>query len=68
VFVCFRLLVSGQDFWAIENGAKSTITMGLATVTGICTKEYGCVIGEMGVRNQEGRPYPSTGQLTSLLL
>ena len=26
--------------------------MGLATVTGICTKEYGCVIGEIGVHNQ----------------
>ena len=23
--------------------------MGLATVTGICSKTYGCVIGEMGV-------------------
>jgi hypothetical protein len=26
--------------------------MGLATVTGMCTKEYGCVIGEIGVLNQ----------------
>jgi hypothetical protein len=35
--------------------------MGLATVTGICTKSYGCVIGEMGVRDRNLKPYPSTG-------
>jgi hypothetical protein len=44
--------MSGLDFWAVEGGQRSTITMGLATVTGICTKEYGCVIGEIGVQNQ----------------
>ena len=35
--------------------------MGLSTVTGVCTKMYGCVIGEMGVRNHNDKPYPSTG-------
>ena len=35
--------------------------MGLSTVTGVCTKEYGCVIGEMGVRDKNQKPYPSTG-------
>lgn len=34
---------------------------GLATVTGVCTNVYNCVIGEMGVVNQNGQPYPSTG-------
>ena len=28
---------------------------------GICTNSYGCVIGEFGVRSQQGKPYPSTG-------
>ena len=27
--------------------------MGLATVGGICTKDYGCVIGEIGVTNPQ---------------
>jgi len=55
------LLVSGVDFWATSGGRKSYLTMGLATVTGICTKKYGCVIGEMGVRDHNEKPYPSTG-------
>ena len=33
------LLVSGVDFWAMSGGKKSYLTMGLATVTGICTKK-----------------------------
>ena len=56
------LLVSGVDFWAADgSGKRSYLTMGLSTVTGVCTKMYGCVIGEMGVRNQNDKPYPSTG-------
>ena len=56
------LLVSGVDFWAADSsGKRSHLTMGLATVTGICTKSYGCVIGEMGVRDRNKKPYPSTG-------
>jgi len=55
------LLVSGLDFWANDNGKKSYLTMGLATVTGICSGDYGCVIGELGVRSPLGKPYPSTG-------
>jgi hypothetical protein len=27
----------------------------------VCTNTYGCVIGELGVRSPEGKPYPSTG-------
>ena len=33
------LLVSGVDFWAMSGGKESYLTMGLATVTGICTKK-----------------------------
>ena len=56
------LLVSGVDFWGPDGrGGRSYITMGLATVTGICSKSYGCVIGEMGVSQEsEGAEY---GQL-----
>ena len=44
------LLVSGVDFYGSDGrGGRSYTTMGLATVTGICSKSYGCVIGEMGV-------------------
>ena len=46
------LLVSGVDFWARKGRPdQKYITMGLSTVTGICTypKKYDCVIGEMGV-------------------
>ena len=47
------LLVSGVDFWGPDGrGGRSYITMGLATVTGICSKSYGCVIGEMGVSQE----------------
>jgi hypothetical protein len=37
------------------------MTKGLSTVTGVCTDIYNCVIGEFGVVNQQGQPYPSTG-------
>ncbi len=43
------------------SGTRSYVTMGLATVTGVCDKSYGCVIGELGVAATDGRPYPSTG-------
>ena len=54
------LLVSGVDFWGPDGrGGRSYVTMGLATVTGICSKTYGCVIGEMGV---SGSGVRRTGQ------
>ncbi|XP_071455114.1 A disintegrin and metalloproteinase with thrombospondin motifs adt-2-like [Hetaerina americana] len=55
------LLVSGLDFYAIEGGRKSGVTMGLATVGGICSEKYNCVIGELGTTNSFGKPYPSAG-------
>lgn len=55
------LYVSGLDFYAVENGRKNGATMGLATVGGICLEDYSCVIAELGVTNNFGKPYPSAG-------
>ncbi|KAH1015088.1 hypothetical protein HUJ05_012866 [Dendroctonus ponderosae] len=55
------LYVSGLDFFAYENGKKSGVTMGLATVGGVCLDKYACVIAEFGTTNVFGKPYPSAG-------
>ncbi|XP_069680135.1 A disintegrin and metalloproteinase with thrombospondin motifs adt-2-like [Periplaneta americana] len=55
------LYVSGLDFFAYENGRKSGVTMGLATVGGVCQDKYACVIAELGTTNVFGKPYPSAG-------
>ncbi|XP_067002114.1 A disintegrin and metalloproteinase with thrombospondin motifs adt-1-like [Anabrus simplex] len=55
------LYVSGLDFFAYENGRKSGVTMGLATVGGVCMEPYNCVIAELGTTNVFGKPYPSAG-------
>ncbi|XP_058447039.1 A disintegrin and metalloproteinase with thrombospondin motifs adt-2-like [Malaya genurostris] len=55
------LYVSGLDFYAIENGRRNGVTMGLATVGGICIGEYSCVIAEFGTTSIFGKPYPSAG-------
>ena len=52
------LLLSGLDFHD-TNGFPGT--MGLAYVGGVCVPTSDCLIGELGVRNQAGKPYPSTG-------
>ena len=58
------LLMSGRDMWgSASGGRKSYSTMGLSTVTGVCEEDYGCVIGEIGVRDPQGKPYPSAGYL-----
>lgn len=49
------------DFFAYENGRKSGVTMGLATVGGVCLDKYACVIAEFGTTNVFGKPYPSAG-------
>lgn len=49
------------DFFAYENGQRSTVTMGLATVGGVCLDQYACVIAEFGTTNVFGKPYPSAG-------
>lgn len=51
--------LSGLDFYAQASG--SYVTMGLAPVTGICDMLYNCVIGEIGVSNSAGKPYPTAG-------
>ncbi|XP_050539393.1 A disintegrin and metalloproteinase with thrombospondin motifs adt-2-like [Daktulosphaira vitifoliae] len=55
------LYISGLDFYAIENGQWSGSTMGLATVGGICSEKYSCIIAEFGSTNVLGKPYPSAG-------
>lgn len=55
------LYISGLDFFAYENGQKSGVTMGLATVGGVCLKQYNCIIAELGTTNVFGKPYPSAG-------
>lgn len=55
------LYVSGLDFYAIENGRRNGVTMGLATVGGICLGKYSCVIAEFGTTSVFGKPYPSAG-------
>ena len=41
----------------VQNG----VTMGLARVGGMCSNQHNCVIGELGVTNTRGKPYPSAG-------
>ena len=36
----------------VYSGEKSHTTMGLSTVTGVCDRSHGCVIGEIGVENR----------------
>ncbi|XP_037042307.1 A disintegrin and metalloproteinase with thrombospondin motifs adt-2-like [Bradysia coprophila] len=55
------LYISGLDFFAYENGQRSTVTMGLAAVGGVCIDQYACVIAEFGTKNVFGKPYPSAG-------
>ncbi|XP_055372046.1 A disintegrin and metalloproteinase with thrombospondin motifs adt-1-like [Condylostylus longicornis] len=55
------LYLSGLDFYAYEGGQRRAGTMGLATVRGVCSRQYSCVIVEFGATNSFGRPYPSAG-------
>ncbi len=47
---------------------RSLATMGLSTVTGTCELDYECVIGEVGVRDPRGIPYPSGGYLAAYVM
>lgn len=61
--------VSALDFFAWDaNGSKNGVTMGLATVGGVCNDEYNCVIAEFGSINQFGKPYPSSGYTAVYIL
>ncbi|XP_075215105.1 A disintegrin and metalloproteinase with thrombospondin motifs adt-1-like [Lycorma delicatula] len=55
------LYISGLDFYAVEGGRRSDITMGLSAVGGVCMEKYSCVIAEFGTTNTFGKPYPSAG-------
>ncbi|KAF3423109.1 hypothetical protein E2986_06737 [Frieseomelitta varia] len=55
------LYVSGLDFYVAETGRKNSATMGLAVVGGLCIDQYSCVIAELGVTDQFGKPFPSAG-------
>ncbi|XP_076234848.1 ADAMTS metallopeptidase stall [Calliopsis andreniformis] len=55
------LYVSGLDLYSVEAGRRNSATMGLATVNGLCFEQYSCVIAELGVTNQFGKPFPSSG-------
>ncbi|CAG9829104.1 unnamed protein product [Diabrotica balteata] len=48
-------------FLCIRQRQKSGVTMGLATVGGVCLDSYACVIAEFGTTNVFGKPYPSAG-------
>lgn len=61
--------VSALDFFHWDtNGIKSGVTMGLATVGGVCHEAYNCIIAEFGSINQFGRPYPSSGFVSVYIL
>ncbi|GAB0098114.1 Peptidase M12B domain-containing protein [Sergentomyia squamirostris] len=60
--------ISGLDFFAWENGRRNGVTMGLATVGGVCMPDYNCVIAEFGSTNSLGKPYPSTGFTSVFIL
>lgn len=61
--------VSALDFFAWNsNGIKNGVTMGLATVGGVCNEDYNCLIAEFGSINQFGRPYPSSGYTAVYIL
>ncbi len=63
------LLLTGTDMYGKStSGSKSFATMGLAPVGGVCEDPYGCVVGEIGVTDAEGRPYPCTGFLSMLIM
>ena len=67
------LLVSGWNFYGrTADGRKSYATMGLAAVGGICIQQtrppYNCVIGEMGVKDHQSKPYPSCGFTTVFVM
>ncbi|XP_037071159.1 uncharacterized protein LOC119092293 [Pollicipes pollicipes] len=47
------LYLSGLNFFAVQKGRRSPVTMGLAVISGVCLDEYSCVIGELGTTNEQ---------------
>ncbi|KAF2361924.1 Peptidase M12B ADAM/reprolysin [Trinorchestia longiramus] len=61
--------LSGLDLITrLENGGVSDVTMGLTYTGGICDLQRSCIISEFSTTNAYGRPFPSAGALTSLIL
>ncbi|XP_018025709.1 uncharacterized protein LOC108681213 [Hyalella azteca] len=61
--------LSGMDLIThIEKGGISDVTMGLTYTGGICDVTRSCIISEFSTTNAYGRPFPSAGALTSLIL
>ena len=58
--------LSGLDFY--DRASGKFITMGLGPVTGICSDNYNCVTGEIGVLKRDGKPYPSTGFTSTFVM
>lgn len=54
VFVLQKLYVI-----TLRTGVDTYI--GLATVGGVCSEKYSCVIAEFGSTDKLGKPYPSAG-------
>ncbi|XP_077550144.1 uncharacterized protein LOC144163187 [Haemaphysalis longicornis] len=55
------LYLSGLNFFALENGRRNVVTMGLAPVGGVCHRDHNCVITEIGTTSDTGKPYASAG-------
>ncbi|XP_037527414.1 A disintegrin and metalloproteinase with thrombospondin motifs 16 [Rhipicephalus sanguineus] len=55
------LYLSGLNFFAIEEGRRNVVTMGLAPVGGVCHRDHNCVITEIGTTSDAGKPYASAG-------
>nr|XP_053632051.1 LOW QUALITY PROTEIN: A disintegrin and metalloproteinase with thrombospondin motifs adt-1-like [Cherax quadricarinatus] len=61
--------LSGLNFYVSNpDGGEDAVTMGLAYTGGVCKPHLSCVINEFGVVNYRGRPYPSSGALSSYVL
>jgi len=61
--------MSGVDMFGLTSSGRPVYsTMGLSTVTGTCEIDYQGVIAEVGVTDQRGNPYPSTGFLAIFVM
>ncbi|KAG7176969.1 A disintegrin and metalloproteinase with thrombospondin motifs adt-1-like 1 [Homarus americanus] len=61
--------LSGLNFFTMTpEGSVDGVTMGLAFTGGVCKIGTSCLINELGAVNFRGRPYPSSGALSSYVL
>ena len=57
-----------KSYYKVYSYFKIIVSILLFTVTGICDKLYNCVIGEIGVTNDAGKPYPSSGFTSAFVM